>query len=343
MDEDKLKRVFDQIKPTQEQEQVMLDRLLIEQKEVKPVSRMKKMPAVLTAAVVLLLACAFTVATGIDQRLLDYFGAGAATGPLLADGMIPVHQSHTYENGWTVEIGQVVADRYSVVVLTEVTAPEGVKLEGDYRIDLRSDLMPEEETGVGGHVSGSTQIGDGDPRDNRITLLWHRGPTFYLKSGPLIFFGKSLTLSPLLLKQDGGPLYVEFPKDEWSATVELPREDSGVTYAINQAITVDGERIVVKEVYISPVSLAYDITTDVVEGRMFLPPEISDWEGQTAVDQADGRRVAAKETVSATYDPLNGTGTSIFRLEEMIDPAQVSEVTILGQTFSLGGLLPVEE
>lgn len=38
MDEDKLKRVFDQIKPTQEQERVMLDRLLTEQKEVKPVS-----------------------------------------------------------------------------------------------------------------------------------------------------------------------------------------------------------------------------------------------------------------------------------------------------------------
>ena len=34
MDEDKLKRVFDQIKPTQEQERVMLDRLLTEQKEV---------------------------------------------------------------------------------------------------------------------------------------------------------------------------------------------------------------------------------------------------------------------------------------------------------------------
>lgn len=75
MDEDKLKRVFDQIKPTQEQERVMLDRLLTGQKEVKPVSRMKKMPAVLVAAAVLLLACAFTVATGLDQKF-----AGAVWG-----------------------------------------------------------------------------------------------------------------------------------------------------------------------------------------------------------------------------------------------------------------------
>lgn len=80
MDEDKLKRVFDQIKPTQEQERVMLDRLLTGQKEVKPVSRMKKMPAVLVAAAVLLLACAFTVATGLDQKFAALFGAGGAGG-----------------------------------------------------------------------------------------------------------------------------------------------------------------------------------------------------------------------------------------------------------------------
>ena len=77
MDEDKLKRVFDQIKPTQEQERVMLDRLLTEQKEVKPVSRMKKMPAVLAAAAVLLLACAFTVATGWIRNLRRCLGQGS--------------------------------------------------------------------------------------------------------------------------------------------------------------------------------------------------------------------------------------------------------------------------
>lgn len=78
MDEDKLKRVFDQIKPTQEQERVMLDRLLTGQKEVKPVSRMKKMPAVLAAAAVLLLACAFTVAYGVGSEICGaVWGRGA--------------------------------------------------------------------------------------------------------------------------------------------------------------------------------------------------------------------------------------------------------------------------
>ena len=124
MDEDKLKRVFDQIKPTQEQERVMLDRLLTGQKEVKPVSRMKKMPAVLAAAAVLLLACAFTVATGLDQKFAALFGAGEQEARLIKDGVVQVDQRHTYENGWTVEVEQMLVDRYTLAVLLDVIAPE---------------------------------------------------------------------------------------------------------------------------------------------------------------------------------------------------------------------------
>ena len=72
MDDRELKRVFTQVRPTPEQEQAMLDRLLRKQKGVKPVSRMKKITALGAAAALLLMACAFTVATGLDQRFLAY-------------------------------------------------------------------------------------------------------------------------------------------------------------------------------------------------------------------------------------------------------------------------------
>ena len=84
MDNGKFKRVFDQVKPTAEQEQTMLDRLLAEQKEVKPMRYMKKMTAVMAAAALLLMACAFTVATGLDQRILAYFGGSQEDAQLLA-------------------------------------------------------------------------------------------------------------------------------------------------------------------------------------------------------------------------------------------------------------------
>lgn len=59
-----LNRAFEAFAPTAEQEQAMLDRLLTEQKEVRPVNRIKKMTVVLVAAALMLMACAFTVVTG---------------------------------------------------------------------------------------------------------------------------------------------------------------------------------------------------------------------------------------------------------------------------------------
>ncbi len=134
MDKCKLNRVLDQVKPTPEQEQAMLDRLLREQKGVKPVSRIKKMTAVLVAAALLLMACAFTVATGLDQRIVEYFKGEPKDAGLMSAGIVPVEQSHTYDNGWTVEIKQVLMDRNSIAALVELTAPEGIVPELEYRI-----------------------------------------------------------------------------------------------------------------------------------------------------------------------------------------------------------------
>lgn len=65
-----LNQIFEEFAPTGEQEQAMLDRLLTEQKEVRPVNRIRKMTVVLVAAALMLMACAFTVVTGLDQRIL---------------------------------------------------------------------------------------------------------------------------------------------------------------------------------------------------------------------------------------------------------------------------------
>ena len=165
---DKYNRVLDQVKPTPEQEQAMLDRLLREQKEVKPVSRMKKMTAVLAAAALLLMACAFTVATGVDQRLLALFRGDEQDAKQIAAGVVSVGESYTYDNGWTVEVEQVLVDRYSLAVLVDLIGPEGTVLNGeDCFVDFASEIIPEDGEGVGSYVSGSTVLEDENPEDNR--------------------------------------------------------------------------------------------------------------------------------------------------------------------------------
>lgn len=47
--------------------------------------------------------------------------------------------------------------------------------------------------------------------------------------------------------------------------------------------------------------------------------------------------------MSQSYNPDTGMGEFVFQLNQIVDPDEVTSLTILGQTFSLGGLLPVEE
>ena len=339
MEQHELNRMFDALAPTQEQEQAVLDRLLRTEREVIPMKKLKKLTVIGIAAALMVISCAAAVVTGIDKRLADYFGAGEKT-ELLAEGVVPVGERHTYDNGWTVEIVQLAADRYSLVALVQVTAPEGVRLDGDCYIDLHSEIVPKEGGGVGSYVCGSIQLSDEDPEDNRLAFLWHRGPTSFSEGGSQSIAGHSVTLSPQRFRQALGNLRADFPQNEWSVTAELPAEDSGSAYVSHQTVTAGGKAAVVDEIYVSPVSVAYHMTGDTAEA--LSSPAFSDWKERTAVYTADGGVTAAKEVVSINCNLKDGSGMFVFRLKEMIDPAQVAGVTILGQDLPLDGLVPAE-
>ena len=89
MDEN-LRRVFDQTRPSPEQKETMLRRLLEPERKGKPMRKLKKLTVVAIAAALMVISCAAAVVTGIDQRLLDYFGAGPEQAELLAPGAVPV-------------------------------------------------------------------------------------------------------------------------------------------------------------------------------------------------------------------------------------------------------------
>ena len=74
MDDLDLRRMFDQIAPTQEQEVTMLDRLHRTEREEQTMKRGMKRGLVALVAAALMMTAAFAVAAGLDQRLMDYFG-----------------------------------------------------------------------------------------------------------------------------------------------------------------------------------------------------------------------------------------------------------------------------
>ena len=74
---EELKRVLDQVKPAPEREEAMLSALLTEERtgnRMKTRNKLPRLAAVGVAAAVLLTMGAFAAVTGLDGRLLTYFG-----------------------------------------------------------------------------------------------------------------------------------------------------------------------------------------------------------------------------------------------------------------------------
>ena len=123
-----LNRMFDALAPTPEQEQAGLDRLLQTERKVRPMKKLKKLTVVAIAAALMVISCAAAMVTGLDQRLLNYFGSSQEQAELLAPGAVPVDVT-VEDNGATLHVTQVLMDRYSILILADFTAPEGTVLD----------------------------------------------------------------------------------------------------------------------------------------------------------------------------------------------------------------------
>ena len=97
LDKQDLDRLFDQMAPSQQQEDAVLARLLAQNRRGKrPMRQIRKTALALAAAAALLTTCAFAAYT-LDPRLLSFFRYTQQDAELVADGVVEVNQSHTYE------------------------------------------------------------------------------------------------------------------------------------------------------------------------------------------------------------------------------------------------------
>ena len=361
MDNGEFKRIFDQVKPTAEQEQTMLDRLLAEQKEVKPMRYMKKMTAVMAAAALLLMACAFTVATGLDQRILAYFGGSREDAQLLAPGFMAVDLTSTAENGGTVHISQIYSDHRSVVIVGEMTAPDGNVLDQDsYRFD-DCRLRPKGADGTepdGGYGSYGTYGGaeiwtDDDPGDNTVSFLQvylYTSGNFEPDTAELTFARDiecfELTLGNLKSCAEGdtwssAPVLVP---GEWTFEIPLSGKNFGWTVTPQQTIELNGETITVEEIYLSPVGLSVRLANESGNlANLMKTWEESNgnaWDASVVLRDQNGMTI--KGSVPYSHHSLY-TGETLFTFDEIHDPTQFQggTVIIMGQSFSLDNLRPV--
>lgn len=266
MDKQEFNRVFDQVRPSQEQKDRMLRRLLEPEKEVFPVKKLRKLTVIGIAAALMLITCAAAVVTGMDQRLVDYFGGGEQVEALLLPGAMPVDVA-AEDNGATLHVTQVLRDRYNIVAVADFTAPEGTELNehifSGFRIDhegmqfLDSEGIPMNDRIAGSYdyTTGWELLDDGDPKDNHLSLLFRLTIPAGMRAELDITSLRVAAENPQALrlgKVEVLPLY----NGNWSLEIPLPQTDMGCTQQFDQVVgELDGSAVRLKEVYLSPVTL----------------------------------------------------------------------------------------
>ena len=171
MEDRDIYRVFEQVKPTRSQEEAMLERLFLEERKRRPMKLMKKTIAVLATAALLLTTCAFAAVTGLGRQVFDYFGVRQEDEALFSQEWEPVGLSHTFQNGWTVDVNQMYTGLYSAAILVDVTAPEGTALtppEGGWISSSFQAELPEDVSAA--MMTSLTALPDEDAGDNRISF-----------------------------------------------------------------------------------------------------------------------------------------------------------------------------
>ena len=304
------------------------------------------------AAAVLLMACAFTVVTGLDQRILSLLGGSAQDEELLAPGFTEVDLTSTAENGAAIHVSQMLTDRYNVILLGELTAPEGTVL-GPEDYYFYRELTPLDAAGqASGEFSGGLHemrlLEDGDPSDNHMTfLLW-----FYLSAYDLEADRFRLSLDDLGVKGDtqvvnGQEIRLAPPvvSGHWEFEFPMAGEPLGSVQHPDQPLAFGTEELTISEIRVTPVMLLIklgDGQKDVLQTSDCYYQETGTiWWNTITLQDRDGNAVPLD---FAWGNDTAQWGDAAFYFSQILDPAQFDggSVTILGQTFPLDSLVPAE-
>lgn len=335
----------------------------------------KQIVAGAAAAALLVTGATAAAMPGLSQRLLSYLGVSpenAQTAGLLAPGAMAVDVVKE-DNGAKLHITQVLRDRTSIMVLADFTAPEGTSLKmGDpdsEKVFIGSDgfygggehyFMDEagEKIDLGIYRNYIYQweiLEDDDPADNHLSAMF----VIKLPQGDMLR-GKAVsmrvpvgTLSYSVWDEETEkPRFVEVYSGDWSCDVPLPQKDIGWTQQVDRAVgELDGAKITVKELYLSPVNLLVTLGR---EGGENLSGDVEfHWLGLLGVKDIvlkdkDGNTIAMGDSQFDSGMIEDTESTNMFRLSEITNPAsfQGGSITLnLGcgtVTIPLDDLTPVE-
>lgn len=387
MDRRELNKMFDGLTPDPKRERELLRQLLRDNARRKqPMKNWKRVVIGVAAAALLVTgAAAAVVLPRIDPKMLDHLNvdpensqAVAVAENLLFPGAMAVDITKE-DNGAALHVTQILRDRASIMVLAEFTAPEGTSLRlGDP--DTEKLLTGSEGFYGGGEHCFMDEAGekidlgiyrnyiyqweileDDAPADNRLSAIF----AINLPQGGVID-GKAASMRvpvgalsySALDEETGKPCHVQVYSGDWSFEVPLPQRDIGWSQRIDDPVgELDGARITVKELYLSPVNLLITLGR---EGGTAFSKGGADFEEEmrwlsllntediTITDRDGGVVTLSSGTALAGGLIGDEESTHSYRLAEITDPAKLQGGSITLNlscgtvTIPLDNLTPVE-
>lgn len=306
---------------------------------------------VAAAALLVTGAAAVVVVPRLNQRVLDYLNvepenseAVAEAVDLLYPGAMALDITKE-DNGATLHVTQVLRDRYSILVLAELTAPEGTQLYmGEPDPSGVSSMKGLGGTGGptpylmdegGKEIDNLTTFSqwelleDDDPLDNRVSLMFTLRPVegetsdinqkmekMWVPANDLAYFDR-----------DQQRLVMVYPGD-WSFEVALPQQDIGWTQQAEQVIgELDGSVLTMEHMYLSPMTLAFSIKREGgLDFSVALDEESEAAYGRWLSIGSNVQRITLTTKDGETI-PLKLVGGSIIGMEGKTMPYRLSKIT----------------
>ena len=130
---------------------------------------------------------------------------------------------------------------------------------------------------------------------------------------------------------------------KWSCSIQLPEEDPGAWYPIEQPTDIGGHSVKLSALYVSPISLVCDLEEGAESLRAIKDTVWEGWQDGIALVTAQGERVGVDEgehNMHISYYGLDHDRELAhfrYRPERIIDPAEITAVELFGQTVILKG------
>ncbi|KQL50027.1 hypothetical protein AN963_10260 [Brevibacillus choshinensis] len=254
-----INQLFEALSPKNEQKEKMFHNILVQSqnknKRHRGFTAVKRLrPAVLSAV---LMVCLTTTAfaavyMGLDETFLKFLNpVNNEQAQYLSNGAYVIDKQVENEDG-SLTIKQVIGDSNLSYILMDFTAPEGTVLHAA-RYRFGETMI---SSALGGYSIGYNVLDDGNPNDNKISLVMNIQTKKSIAGQTLHFEFKNLQAAD---PGPGGLFNETVVPGSWETAFKLDFKEYSNLYQIDQNITMFGYSAELKTISVSPISISLKI------------------------------------------------------------------------------------